>query len=730
MRNEGNKIFTTHVAKTILVSVFVVFSFLSSYQHVDATVMCAFHDGAGGVHEICFENRAACDAVPAPAWCIGSNCVESDCTVNGVPTKTTTTPLSAAGQLIGWIAWEALMNSIIMILQFFTAVLVWLIGYAAQTFDLAIAIALAGFSDLRFIEIGWTLVRDTANIFFMFALLTIAIATILRLESYGWKQLLVKLIVVALLINFSMVIASVVIDASNLLALQFIKRIYPVSDNIANIMSFGQITNTLGQGVAEDQEISLIEALSGGFTNVLRTFNFSPLQDPTAVEKLAFGVGTNNYNADVARLFFYVTIFILELIALFVFIALSALVIVRTVTLMILLVFAPFGFFAMILPVTRSISTMWWNKLFSQSFFFPAAAFMLYLSIQFGVQIKELKLTGSQTFNVALLFNYFVITALLLGSILVARHMGAHGASAAIGIGSKLKGKLQGYAGRVAGRTAVRYTAPIASTLAGSKIVSKIPFATRGLQRLTAQERGNIDEYKTSLNKYTSKELRERSTKFGTNKTARAAILEKLAERGDLEYKEGFTRDHARDSISFMRQLGRSTKGVERLDPRLIQLESGETIGAAMRRRNIRLRPEDVSNLDTSVLEDAESMRAYAETATPAVVRAFVDRGGDALNAFRKGLDAVAEAAGKTAGDLNGLREAMEKDPIRNTAVPDYIRGAPGMAVTFGYPEVSTPNTPGSTGNSTPTSTPPPAGGSVGPTIITPPSGFGGTPRP
>src|SRR3989338_7431568 len=66
--------------------------------------------------------------------------------------------------------------------------------------------------------IGWRVTRDVANMFFVFFLLWIAIATIFGFEQYGIKQLLPKLIVTALLINFSLPIAQVVINTSSSLA--------------------------------------------------------------------------------------------------------------------------------------------------------------------------------------------------------------------------------------------------------------------------------------------------------------------------------------------------------------------------------------------------------------------------------------------------------------------------------------------------------------------------------
>lgn len=94
---------------------------------------------------------------------------------------------------------------------------------ASMIFDYALAFMLeAAFLNTEGIKIGWEIARDTANIFFIFILLGISIATILRIESYGAKQLLVKLIIIALLINFSLPLSMVIIDVSNVLALQFL----------------------------------------------------------------------------------------------------------------------------------------------------------------------------------------------------------------------------------------------------------------------------------------------------------------------------------------------------------------------------------------------------------------------------------------------------------------------------------------------------------------------------
>ena len=48
------------------------------------------------------------------------------------------------------------------------------------------------------VQLGWNMVRDVANLFFIVILLVIAFGTILGLESYEWRKALGKLIFAAL----------------------------------------------------------------------------------------------------------------------------------------------------------------------------------------------------------------------------------------------------------------------------------------------------------------------------------------------------------------------------------------------------------------------------------------------------------------------------------------------------------------------------------------------------
>src|SRR3989338_8061375 len=100
----------------------------------------------------------------------------------------------------------------------------WFLFLAGYIFDISMHFTL-NISDLMtrvpVVDIGWKFFRDLANVFFIFILLWIALSTILGLNSGKTKELIVHLVVVALLMNFSLFITKTIIDGSNIIALHF-----------------------------------------------------------------------------------------------------------------------------------------------------------------------------------------------------------------------------------------------------------------------------------------------------------------------------------------------------------------------------------------------------------------------------------------------------------------------------------------------------------------------------
>ncbi|MEK7532373.1 MAG: hypothetical protein AAB579_02090, partial [Patescibacteria group bacterium] len=80
-------------------------------------------------------------------------------------------------------------------------------------------------SQIAVVQAGWIALRDIANGLFILIILWIAVTIIFNLDNLGGKKLLVRVIVVALLINFSLLMVTTVFAFANQLALPFAKAL-------------------------------------------------------------------------------------------------------------------------------------------------------------------------------------------------------------------------------------------------------------------------------------------------------------------------------------------------------------------------------------------------------------------------------------------------------------------------------------------------------------------------
>ncbi len=273
--------------------------------------------------------------------------------------------------------------------------------------------------------------RDIVNLFLIFILLYIAIATILQVSGFNTKQLLTTLIIIAFLVNFSLVITRLIVDAANVLTVGFYNSFE--KDASGKI----SISNTFRNALDSEKLIDQQKALDPK-TAVM----------PSLTRLLSMLLGTA-----------------VMLIAGFIFLIFGILFIIRAVVLIILMILSPLAFAARILPSTQKHSSTWWHELFSQAFFAPAAMFMLWVSAQVaaGVQNSTFKQTAFGTNNkdimsmmitqdwngiAVFMLQFVIIIILLFASLVVAKKMGAAGAEAVQKGVTKGLRKAQGYAGR------------------------------------------------------------------------------------------------------------------------------------------------------------------------------------------------------------------------------------------------------------------------------------------
>ncbi len=103
------------------------------------------------------------------------------------------------------------------------------------------------FKKLGVIEVTWTFLRDILNITFIFILLWAAIQILIGNEAqYNAKKVLMNVVVVAILINFSLFAAKIMVDGSNIVSLKIYETMKASSTQDATASISARVMNTVG----------------------------------------------------------------------------------------------------------------------------------------------------------------------------------------------------------------------------------------------------------------------------------------------------------------------------------------------------------------------------------------------------------------------------------------------------------------------------------------------------
>src|SRR3990167_7929341 len=119
------------------------------------------------------------------------------------------------------------------LLLYGVSLLIWLLLFLAGIlFDWAVNPEnFALVVNSKSVLVGWTIVRDALNLAFILVLLFSAFATIFQVEKFHLKKILLTLVLMALLVNFSYPISRFIIDAGNVPMYYLISTAFPNSTN-------------------------------------------------------------------------------------------------------------------------------------------------------------------------------------------------------------------------------------------------------------------------------------------------------------------------------------------------------------------------------------------------------------------------------------------------------------------------------------------------------------------
>lgn len=112
--------------------------------------------------------------------------------------------------------------------------------------DVAIKImSYNGFVDSPVVSAGWSIVRDTVNMFFVVVLIVIALGTIFGYHKFEWQKQVPKLMFFAIVINFSKTLCGIMIDVGQVIMLTFANALQAVAaGNFIQMFALNQQTFT------------------------------------------------------------------------------------------------------------------------------------------------------------------------------------------------------------------------------------------------------------------------------------------------------------------------------------------------------------------------------------------------------------------------------------------------------------------------------------------------------
>lgn len=369
-----------------------------------------------------------------------------------------------------------LINTIAyLILQFANL----LLALAGTLFNWVIVKTVFGFSTFLGnspgLLIAWGILRDVGNMLLLFGFIFIGITMILDLHSYPAKKTLPRLIIFAILMNFSLFAAEAVIDTSNVLS--------SVMYTQANTDScdYDEAAQTVGSqagvdNLTSDENCFLNKGIAG---KIMEVTGVSGIFDTSN--------GENTYSNAVVLLM----LALFATVATVVLFAGAIMLIIRAVTLVFLMVLAPIGFAALAIPPLEKSGKEWWNRLIHQSFFAPIYLLLIFISLKIGAAV-----TGGSTATLAnaiaqphssvmgIILAFSLVIGFLIASLIMAKKFGAMGASFAINTATGLTtrvmgGAVLGGAGFVGRQTLGRGSDKVARMVEGSDWAQKRPNLAR-----------------------------------------------------------------------------------------------------------------------------------------------------------------------------------------------------------------------------------------------------------
>ncbi|MBI5456223.1 hypothetical protein HY969_00615 [Candidatus Kaiserbacteria bacterium] len=299
---------------------------------------------------------------------------------------------------------------------------VWFVTAFGQLFNWTIDITITRFAEqiYKFVEPGvntaWQVFRDVANIVIIGMFTFIAISMILGIERFGAKKMVARVLIIAVLINFSLLFSKLIIDTSNFTA----KVFYDASDIRASVSDSGSLPSVPGIKAGAIDVAPL--GISGRFLKAMGITSFKKTTDIT------FELAKAQKNAWISLVYGLVIGIMLFLIA-GVFLYAVFLLVARAVLLIVLMMVSSLAFASYLIPKYADAEygwSGWWQALLKNAVFAPILMMFLWATLAVaeafasnnsGGTLGQLISNPTSESHVKALFQYLLVLGLLFVAI-------------------------------------------------------------------------------------------------------------------------------------------------------------------------------------------------------------------------------------------------------------------------------------------------------------------------
>lgn len=496
------------------------------------------------------------------------------------------------------------------------------------------------------VEEGWKITRDVCNMFFILMLLVIAFSTILNYEAYSYKKWLSKIIVTAVLINFSKTIVGLMIDFSQVIMLTFV--------NAFKDIAMGNLINGLHLNSVFEVSYSEISAVAGNdeYAVALNLVVIAAL----AVAMLAI---------------------LSAILAMFI-----VMIVWRIVYLWVLVILSPLAFFLQGTPFSGRASK-WWTELGRQLTTGPVLAFFLYLALltiqrsgqdnifkieeSKNLEVNTTSLTETPTgvdtqaqadANVAKgignmnnIFDFVIVIALLMTAMKITQESGVAGSNIAGKITSKMgnyvkrgaKGIGRGVGRKVGGFAQRNVVNPLNEKISKTPLGQHIPgtYANKlRKERIDEDRKTRVRERETAV-------AGNAASKFNKSNLGKVLYGKTGASKRDREKNE-------RTPFGWSKMYGKAMLGNGRLGKLAAHKDNADQIDKSMKDVD---KMKDIKDSQKELLDDAQKRRDLGIKGGPEETQKLENHRAGIDNHIKRNEQAVSQAREQ----LDGAKTPEEK---------------------------------------------------------------------